>query len=142
MPVRRRYRLTWCYLFMMIMAFYFIFIRQRMDTKILVSTNTVKLPRNFLKGLLHIIWIRGRRFIFIHFRKNSFDYFEKMIGDLSNGLPNFFRILPRIFENFTSGFSWNATINTKSFVIGVLTYLKNNFYLIYFERKIADFIEA
>ena len=80
------------------------------------------------------------KYLFIH-KKIDFDYFEKMIGDLSGDLvENVLKYFQGYFKDLSSKFSWNTTVNIKSFVVGVLIYLKNNFYLIYSKRKIADFI--
>ena len=110
--------------------------------KILVLTNTAKLPQILLGWFKAIIWTYSRK-IFILFLKIDIDYFGKIIGDLSWGSRwKRSRILPGIFKDLSLKFSWNVTANTKSFIVGVLTYLKKWFYLIYSKRKIVDFIEV
>ena len=97
--------------------------------KILVSTNTAKFPRILLGWFKAIIRTYSRK-IFILFLKIDIDYFGKMISDLSwRSRWKRSPILPGIFKDLSSKFSWNATANTKSFIVSVLTYLKKKWFL-------------
>ena len=66
--------------------------------KILVSIKAAKLPQ-ILLGWAIIRYLNLWKMIHLYSfsKKNSFDYFGKMIGDLSKGLQKYFRILPRVF---------------------------------------------
>ena len=61
------------------------------------------------------------KYLFIH-GKIDFDYFGKMIDNLSRGRQNVLGYFREYFKKFTLGFSENAIASAKSSVIGNLIF--------------------